>query len=91
MAGRTVRQEAHDVLLALVEPALVALVGAGTVLPAQQADPPEDEAVDVEGRAAIKELGGMPPRDIAKQEADRRDRLRHLREWLARAATRKSA
>ena len=72
-------------------PALVALVWARALLPADQADWPEDAGENVEERAAIMEFDGMLPREVAEREADRRVRLGHLREWLARAAAGSSA
>jgi hypothetical protein len=77
--------------VAACRPALVAMVTAGALLPADQADWPEDATENVEERAAIMEFDGMLPREVAEQKADRRVRLGHLREWLARAAAGSSA
>ena len=68
--------------------ALVALVKAGAVLPADLAHWPEDARDQRAERAAIMEFDGGLPRDAAEREAERCVRLEHARAFVARAALR---
>ena len=68
--------------------ALLVLVKAGAVLPADLARWPEDASADREERAAIIEFDGGLPRDAAEREAERCVRLEHARAFVARAALR---
>jgi len=68
--------------------ALLVLVKAGAVLPADLARWPEEAAANREERAAIMEFDGRLPRDVAEHEAERCVRLEHARAFVARAALR---
>jgi len=65
-------------------PAIVALVRAGAVLPAELAAWPAEERDRYEERAGIQQFEGGLPREVAEREAERAARLAHIRTFLAR-------
>lgn len=66
--------------------ALLVLVRAGAVLPADRRAWCPQVQESFEERAGICEFDGDLPRQAAEQEADARTRLDYTRRWLARAA-----
>lgn len=66
--------------------ALLALVKAGAVLPADRGTWPEEAVELVEERAGICEFHGGLARDEAERVAERCVRLEHVREFIERAA-----
>jgi len=68
--------------------ALVALVKAGAILPADRAAWPVEAAESFEERSGICEHHGELPRPAAERVAKRCVRVEHARAWLDRAALR---